>query len=84
MTAERIDGPPTATLDDAQAALIEALTAFEDNARLTQTGHEVVDVADGGADRFERVVTFTLALADGTTKTFAATIKEEEEAWEPE
>lgn len=71
---------PTPTLDDAQSALIEGLTAFEDNARLTQTGHDVIEVDDGGADRHVRVVTFCLATGDGTRRTFSATIREEEDA----
>jgi hypothetical protein len=74
--------PPT--LDDAAWAVMEGMNAFKDNARLTSTGHEVVSVEDDGADRYERLVTFTLARPDGTRTTFTATITEEEEAWEPE
>jgi hypothetical protein len=79
MTGERIDGPPTITLDDAQAAVIEALKRaarqqmFE---RLPDVPHEMTRVEDVGADCFERCVSFTLALPDGTRKTFVATIKE--------
>lgn len=68
--------PPT--LDDAAWAVMEGMSAFEDNARMTSTGHEVVDVADGGADRHERLVGFDLVMPDGTRKTFTATITEDE------
>lgn len=74
--------PPT--LDDAAWAVQQGMTAFEDNGRMTSTGHEVVGVEYSGADRYERCISFTLARPDGTRKTFVATIKEEEEAWEPE
>jgi hypothetical protein len=77
-------GNPTPTLDDAQAALIEALTVFEDNERTTETGHDIGGVEDGGAARHDRVVMFTLSMPDGTSKTFAATITEEEDEWNPD
>jgi hypothetical protein len=80
MTAERIDGPPTITLDAAQEVVIAALEGRLTTGRVGFGWTMIEDVEDSGADRYERCVAFDLVLPDGTRKTFIATITEEEGA----
>jgi hypothetical protein len=81
VSAER---PVTATLDDAQNVVIAALEGRLTEHRIGLGWLVIEDIEDGGADRHERVVTFDLVLPDGTRKTFAATIREEEDEWNPD
>lgn len=76
MTHYRVD-TIGATLDDAQRALIEALARMCCPGSISG-GFEVADVEDAGADRHERLVGFTLIAEDGTSTTYTATIREED------
>jgi|WetSurMetagenome_2_1015567.scaffolds.fasta_scaffold02038_10 hypothetical protein len=76
MTAERIDGPPTITLDAAQEVVIAALEGRLTTGRVGFGWTTVENVEDAGAVRHERCVAFDPVLPDGTRKTFIATIEE--------
>jgi hypothetical protein len=80
MTTERIDGPPTITLDSAQEVVIAALEGRLTTGRVGFGWTTVEDVEDGGASRRERCVAFDLVLPGGTRKTFIATITDEDDA----
>lgn len=67
-----------ATLDDAQGVVLTVFAQAFDMG-MTPGGYSIDTVFDAGQSRRERLVSFDLAAADGTVRTFTATITADDE-----
>jgi hypothetical protein len=70
--------PNPASLDDAQAAILEILGAAVEAETTSVAGYLIDDVYDGGQGRHERLVSFSLTTVAGVSTTFTATIRGED------